>query len=318
MGKAREWLRSDTGVVAPLVALCMVVLLGFVAIVVDAGLLFVERTQLQKAADAAALAGAQAIGRAGTSATVALQYARDNGVNPTTDPSTAIVANGSATTFSSGDSWVVTIQRHVPLAFAPLLGINNSTVKVSATAIDSPAKSINSDSLMPYAVWDGNSRALAPGDSVVYRDNGWIDDNVKPMPDGSPNPNWNVTGNEFKGYFHDFSGIQVDQGGEITSSSKGGNATGQEPLTKICDDYNNDRPGIFPVISSASGNGGDITFQVEGFVALRLNPIRGCGGSEGMSSPFSGTVIGWNTWDAQPGGNATSGGVTVMVLKLWR
>jgi len=49
---------SERGSVAITVALCMTVLLGFAALVVDVGLNWATRTSAQTAADAAALAGA--------------------------------------------------------------------------------------------------------------------------------------------------------------------------------------------------------------------------------------------------------------------
>jgi hypothetical protein len=50
--------RSQRGVVLVLVALLLVVLIGFVSLAVDVGYLLVKRNELQNAADAAALAGA--------------------------------------------------------------------------------------------------------------------------------------------------------------------------------------------------------------------------------------------------------------------
>ena len=51
------------GAVIVMVAVLLVVLLGCVALAVDIGYLYVARTELQRAADAAAMAGAQALGR---------------------------------------------------------------------------------------------------------------------------------------------------------------------------------------------------------------------------------------------------------------
>ena len=73
--------KSEEGGVAILVAILMVALCGFVALVVDAGTLFVQRTQLQQAVDAAALAGAQDIlAPGGNSPNKALAYAQLNGL----------------------------------------------------------------------------------------------------------------------------------------------------------------------------------------------------------------------------------------------
>ena len=51
------------GAVTVLVALLMVVLLGCAAMAIDIGHLYVAQAELQRAADAAAMAGAQALGR---------------------------------------------------------------------------------------------------------------------------------------------------------------------------------------------------------------------------------------------------------------
>src|SRR5947208_13128922 len=51
--------RVRRGAVAPLVALLLIPLLGMLAFSVDVGYMIVVRTELQNAADAAALAGAQ-------------------------------------------------------------------------------------------------------------------------------------------------------------------------------------------------------------------------------------------------------------------
>jgi uncharacterized membrane protein len=53
--------REERGAVAPLVAVMLLGLLAMMALVIDGGLLFVERRDLQAAADGAARAGAMAI-----------------------------------------------------------------------------------------------------------------------------------------------------------------------------------------------------------------------------------------------------------------
>ena len=57
MGGRRAGWADERGQVAIVVALMLVVLLGFAALVVDVGLNWAARTQAQAAADAAALAG---------------------------------------------------------------------------------------------------------------------------------------------------------------------------------------------------------------------------------------------------------------------
>jgi Flp pilus assembly protein TadG len=60
----RRWLarsRDESGSVAVITAICLVFLVGFVALVLDVGHLYAVRSELQNAADAAALAGARAL-----------------------------------------------------------------------------------------------------------------------------------------------------------------------------------------------------------------------------------------------------------------
>jgi len=311
--------RREDGVVTVLVALSMVALLGFVALVVDAGVLYVNRTQLQKAVDSAALAGAYDIGINSSSAGDASIYAASNGVSQLT-------GNQAATTFASGDSWTVSAKRTVPLIFAPILGIKNSVVTASATAINSPINGVPGSNLMPYAVWGGNSPVgLNTGATVDYRDNGWVDANVKPGPcgnNGSPpcNANWTSDSNDFKGFLRIDSGT-IYQNGNVVSS--GGNATGQEPIgddggtTTICDHVRLGTPGIFPVIGSGSGNG-HVDLTIVGFIAVQMNPVRTCGGPQGMSNPFTGTVVNMTTWNGKVGGSTNSNFPVVRVLKIWQ
>src|SRR6478736_322776 len=60
MRYSRSTTRRD-GAVLPLVTVCLVGLVGFVALAIDVGMMAVARTQAQSAADVAALAGARAL-----------------------------------------------------------------------------------------------------------------------------------------------------------------------------------------------------------------------------------------------------------------
>jgi Flp pilus assembly protein TadG len=54
--------RKESGTVAVLVAICLIVIIGFLALALDIGYLMVTRNESQDAADAAALAGARRLG----------------------------------------------------------------------------------------------------------------------------------------------------------------------------------------------------------------------------------------------------------------
>src|SRR3989454_12536765 len=57
--RATRGIANETGSVIVIVALTLVVLLGFLALGIDLGMLYTARTDAQRAADAAALAGAR-------------------------------------------------------------------------------------------------------------------------------------------------------------------------------------------------------------------------------------------------------------------
>ncbi|MHB8621353.1 MAG: hypothetical protein ACYDAG_17615, partial [Chloroflexota bacterium] len=263
-----------------------------------------------------ALAAAQDIGTSQPSGVDALAYATSNGVS-----SGEVVANRAATSLSTNDSWTVTVRRTVPLAFAPVLGVRSGAVVATATAINSPAKGMDSSELLPYAVWDGNQdEQLTPGTRVTYRSNSWADDNVLPSPPSSQtNPNWEVGDNRFKGYLHDFHGF-VHQGDLLEASAKGGDDTGQEDpyIATICQLAASGSPGIFPLMGTAAQNGGDIEFTVLGFIAVVPDDLSACHGGKDMSEPFTGTFEGDAFFaGAEPGGTSVPGTPTVHVLKLW-
>ncbi|MEX5294925.1 pilus assembly protein TadG-related protein [Kocuria sp. CPCC 205268] len=118
-----------------LIALSLVVLLGIVALVVDAGALYAERAELQNGSDAAALAIAQncAAGSCGTPSTTAQSFvnsnAKDNAANVDTPTfPTATSVRVRATTRDAGGAG------SLALSFAPLLGFDRETVSATSTA----------------------------------------------------------------------------------------------------------------------------------------------------------------------------------------
>ena len=155
------------GAVIVLVAVLLVVLLGCAALAVDIGYLYVARAELQRTADAAALAGVQALGRdsetpfgeylsANDIYTQAETYAELNKVlrqgivldrdtdivigylaNPHNlsatlqivplDQCNAVLVIARRTSSSSGGE--------IPLFFAPMWGMNSSAVSASAIAV---------------------------------------------------------------------------------------------------------------------------------------------------------------------------------------
>ncbi len=119
--------RSDRGQATVLTLVFLVVLLGMAALVLDIGSWYRADRATQSAADAAALAGAQALPSSPANAgTLASQYATKNG------------GGTSGVTVSSGpmanDTIKVTLSRQASGVFTKLFGVRTVTVGSKATA----------------------------------------------------------------------------------------------------------------------------------------------------------------------------------------
>ncbi|NTW56053.1 MAG: hypothetical protein HGB20_03275 [Chlorobiaceae bacterium] len=161
-----KWLHDQRGMVIILFALCLPVLLGLAALAVDLARLNLTRTELQNAADAAALGGAKSLKDASVKAAdkpynwtaannKAIQLARANfangrGINDVTIDKgywnlqtrsfTLLPASG----VPAGNLPAIRVTIEIsstknngplPLFFAPILGIATSNVKASAVTI---------------------------------------------------------------------------------------------------------------------------------------------------------------------------------------
>ena len=120
-------LRSDRGQATVLTVLFITVLLGMAALVLDAGSLYRAQRETQAAADASALAAAQALPESpGQAAVLAAGYTTKNG------------GGTSTVTFSSthlaNDTVKVRVGRDAPGYFAKLFGIDSVEVSAAAAA----------------------------------------------------------------------------------------------------------------------------------------------------------------------------------------
>src|SRR5262249_39785795 len=110
-----------------LVAGSIVVLLAAVSLATDVGLHYYTWEKLQKAADAGALAGATWLPDNPTQAiATAKTIAEDNGVTASEVTSSSVPNDDSSITLQ--------IQRTTPYYFARVLGLTNTTIKVTAQA----------------------------------------------------------------------------------------------------------------------------------------------------------------------------------------
>lgn len=120
-------LRSSSGQVAVLYAGIAAVLIGAIALGADVAVMYVNWEQLQTAADAAALAGANYLPQDPADAqTAASTYAKNKGIQSGEIAGTSVSADDLSIT--------VNLTRTVPAYFAQVLNMTSASVSVKATA----------------------------------------------------------------------------------------------------------------------------------------------------------------------------------------
>ncbi|MCP8969323.1 pilus assembly protein TadG-related protein [Ectobacillus ponti] len=150
--------RSEAGNVAVTVALSMVVMTGMAGLAIDGGRMYMEKSRLQKALDAAVLAGAQKVAVSQTEAiSVAKQISGQN----------AYTLADSEITEISNQSIKAQKTVHVPTTFANVLGIASASVTAKAKAAVSYVSKIGKGNVAPIGVenvasyFDGGSHIVS-------------------------------------------------------------------------------------------------------------------------------------------------------------
>lgn len=126
--------RNEDGAVAVMAALLMVLVLGMAAIVIDIGMLYAERAQLQNGADAAALAIAQDCAVDGVCPAldaIAVSFA---GANANDELSNATATRQGNTITVQTSTLTPDGDTSINHWFAPILGIESTDVGAIATA----------------------------------------------------------------------------------------------------------------------------------------------------------------------------------------
>jgi hypothetical protein len=177
---------SERGSVAITVALCLTVLLGFAALVVDIGLNWATRTTAQTAADSAALAGASAlITDGGAAAVLAVVDYLDANVDGLANPGNLVWVDNPTDTDGDIVCWtlpdpppgpgagcpdgsnalqVITPPIQVDYAFAPVLGKASNSIKARAAAAAGPLAPNNCVLCLLDPAGASRLAALGPGD----------------------------------------------------------------------------------------------------------------------------------------------------------
>jgi len=134
-------LKEESGAALVIVAISMVALLGFTALTIDGGRLYSEKSKLQKALDAAVLAGAQGIRTNENQAkTIAREVSQKNGYSLTKNEELTVV----------GNEIKAEKEVSVQLTFAKALGMSETIVSAKAKARLEPIK--KADGITPIAI----------------------------------------------------------------------------------------------------------------------------------------------------------------------
>ncbi|MHB0875765.1 MAG: vWA domain-containing protein [Anaerolineae bacterium] len=131
----RRLLRDQQGQSLVLVALLLVVLLGFTALAVDVGLLMVGKARLQVALDAAVLAAVQELPDTGEADAVFYEYVGANFPVSALFPAPKATPHYSTTgEAASLNTVTATGTVHAPLHFARVLGLDSADIGAGAAA----------------------------------------------------------------------------------------------------------------------------------------------------------------------------------------
>jgi Flp pilus assembly protein TadG len=289
--------RDERGQAAVLCVLFIATLLGLSALVLDVGTWFRGSRASQAAADAAALAGAQALPAApATAKTLALQYANSKNGGGLTSGDIAVTSS-----LIANDTISVTVHRTAPGFFSRLLGVTSTSLGAHATARVSGLQ--QAQYVAPIAVDQADPLISGPG-CVCFNKSTSIPLGKVGVPGGfhllnldqskggtSPKTlaDWMLNGFQnalpLGGYFS-------DPGAKWNSSQI------QNALTsRIGSDL------LFPVYDKIVGNGANAQYHIVAWIGFYLTGVDARGSSGDLFGYFDSII-----WEGLPAQTAGGGG----------
>jgi len=283
-------INRQEGIAVVLVALCLTVLVGMLALVGDIGLLFLTKTQLARAADAAALAGAARINEGEVPARLEAQnYLQANGITAGTGTIEIDLQEKTVT---------VRLRQEVNYFFAPLFGETSNEVSVQAVGQNgsiSAAKGV-----APVGIED---QQLIYGEPYVLK---WSSDlTLLETPFGPGNfgilnfGNHGGGASDYRQYAAKGYSEFIKVGDVIpaeTGNKSGPTLQGFGERIQSCEadppcswqDYEADCPRIvtIPVYQILGGSGSNQEYKIVGFAAFWLEEIGGHGNENYVSGYF--------------------------------
>ncbi len=267
---------EEKGAVMVIVALLLVVLLGFTGLVIDVGWATVERRNMVTAADAGALAGAAdlCVGPA-----EAVQKAEEYAIQHNGADRAQIVVSDYE---KEGDKRLITVvtEKDVDYKFARVLGFDGVTVKAQAKAIIGPIEKVSGmvGDVVPLGLPEVTLRNAEVGQTLIIKSSHWqhIDFNSPGMfgalaLDGRGASNWE---DDFKyGYKGE---IRVEDLIDTEVDTEPGNMSGP---TKRAVEYRlaNGLDEIVVLVVGETQKPGRSKVKVLGFAPMKLLGVRGQG-----------------------------------------
>lgn len=156
--KMKSKMKNEDGAVALLVALLMVVLLGFTSLAIDMGLAYYQKQKLQNACDSAALAGVQYLPNKTSAEKHAKEYFEMNFGNP---------CDITVDVLDSNTKIRVTAKTKVNTSFGKILGSNQISVGSNAAAGKKVTKTV-SNANFKYLLYADEGNLPLGGQWVFY------------------------------------------------------------------------------------------------------------------------------------------------------
>lgn len=156
----KETLFNKRGTAIVIVSVVMTVFFAMTALVVDVGVVFVEKSKLKNTADAAVLAGALELPEYPTKAiNIALDYVEKNNFSRN-------IAN--VVTLDSNYALQVNLTDNVQYSFARVLGFTDEQINVSSKAVVGAVSAVY-DGIRPFVV---EQQSFTYGQQVILKEDG--------------------------------------------------------------------------------------------------------------------------------------------------
>ncbi len=311
MNRVGQWLRysrNQEGQSVVFFALVLVpVLIAILALALDGGLALVDRTQMQAAADMAAIAGARETALNHTGQVIynavneyAVQRNRAGSFTARYAPGNAAIVANSATPPAGTTGVCVTTQHTYQAVLANMIGFN--TFPVAATACAKATSVGAMDNLLPmtincantfsfgtvYMLWDNTTAADAPG--AV----GWL--------------SWNGTSSNTD-LVNNILHVQNSGTRKVGDTVSAGPGVQNSSGVKAALDSWRNQPVTIPLFDQVTGSGSNTKYHICAFARFILLDYDFGGGSKWVSGSFTRIVTA-----SQPGGNAPNYGVYALQL----